>query len=65
MDDEDTNDQLELITPEDLADLLKVSKDWLYARARDGELPAFRFGRSVRFRRSDVEAWLKTQAVNR
>lgn len=48
-----------LVTAEEVATLLKVSPKSIYRWAKDGLLPAFREGRLVRFRESDVEAFVK------
>jgi excisionase family DNA binding protein len=47
-----------LLTAEDVADLLRVSVDTVYDYARDGLLPSVRFGRSVRFKSEDVDAFI-------
>ena len=49
---------LELLTVDDLVDLLKVRKSWVYDEVESGRLPAVRLGRQLRFRISDVEAYL-------
>ena len=44
------------------ADILGVPKSWIYARVerKDGcDLPHYRFGRYVRFRASELEAWMR------
>lgn len=50
----------EILTPEEVAGILRVSLTWVYEksrrRARD-PLPAHRIGRYIRFRRSEVLAW--------
>lgn len=48
----------ELLTPEEVAAMLRVPKTWVYAQAREGNLPCVRMGRYVRFRRADIEAWM-------
>jgi len=57
-----------LLTPEQLAERLAVAESWVRektrerARARDKDpLPVIRLGKYVRFRWSDVEAWLERQ----
>lgn len=59
---------MEIMTASEVAALLKLSKSKVYElaneRTRSGDLrehplPALRFGASVRFRRSDVEAWIE------
>jgi excisionase family DNA binding protein len=50
----------ELLTINDIAQMLKLSKRTVCnLMVKDNNpIPAFRLGRSVRFRRQDVEAWL-------
>jgi len=48
-----------LVTAEEVAALLKVSPKSIYRWAKEGLLPAFREGRLVRFRESDVETFVK------
>lgn len=52
-----------LLTARELAELLGLSAstvlDWFEA----GRLPGFKLGRAVRFRESEVEAWLEAQRV--
>ena len=53
-----------LLTVEQVADLLRVPRSWVYgrARARDRDrLPGMRLGKYWRFREADVLAWLETQ----
>jgi excisionase family DNA binding protein len=53
----DDDRQLEpMLTVRDLAVLLNVPPSWVYANSY--QLPTHRVGRGLRFRRSDVEAWL-------
>lgn len=54
------NTMNELITITELAALLKLSKRTVCNLMVDNTnpLPALRLGRSVRFRKSDVDAWL-------
>ncbi len=55
----------ELLTPEELAALLKVPKSWIFeqtrkrAKVRNGRpLPCLRLGKYLRFSRSEVSEWL-------
>lgn len=50
-----------LMNVEEAAAYLKVKKSWLYAHAR--ELPVIKLGHGLRFRRSDLDAWLNDQRV--
>jgi excisionase family DNA binding protein len=59
----------EILTPEELAALLRVTPSWVNEKTRrraKNPLPALRIGRYIRFRRSDVIAWLDgTRAVKK
>jgi excisionase family DNA binding protein len=47
-----------LIEAEEVAEMIGMGSDWVYAEARANRIPHIRLGRSVRFRRSSIEAWL-------
>ena len=51
-------DPLELLTPEELGELLKVRLSWIYDQVEANRLPVIRLGRRLRFRRGDVQAFL-------
>lgn len=52
-----------LLKPAEVAEYLGVPKPTLYQWRHKGEgPPALRVGRHLRYRRSDVEAWLEAQA---
>ena len=54
----------ELLTPQEVADILKVTVQAVYQMKHRGILPAVDFGlRSVRFRRNDVAKLLKKKEV--
>jgi len=46
----------ELLTPEDLADRLKVPISWVYEQSRQGNIPTHRLGRYIRFNLHEVLA---------
>jgi hypothetical protein len=53
-----------LLKPEGLAQALNVPLTWIYARSRvrgERAMPCIRCGKYLRFRLSDVLAWLKKQ----
>lgn len=55
----------EWLSPQDLAAQLKVSVDTVYKWNVTGAGPSrTRVGRHVRYRRSDVEVWLRSQEVS-
>jgi excisionase family DNA binding protein len=48
-----------LLTADEEAERLGVSKDWVWAQARAGRIPHVRLGRFRRFREEALEAWLR------
>ena len=55
----------EILTLEELHSYLKIPKPTLYSLARNGRLPAAKVGKHWRFRRADINEWLKAQQWNR
>lgn len=50
----------QLLTADDVAELMRVTRAWVYAETRRNALPHLRLGRYVRYRRSAIEAWMQT-----
>jgi len=48
----------ELLKPDEMADVLKISRAKAYTMLRRDELPTVRIGRLVRVRRSDLERYI-------
>ena len=48
----------EILTPDDVAEYLKVSKKTVYKLVRSGALPAFKAGKHWRVRGADLGAWI-------
>ena len=53
--------QTDILTLDELHEYLKIPKPTLYALARAGRLPAAKVGKHWRFRRREINAWLKAQ----
>ena len=50
----------QFLTPDEVADLLRISKRAVYSMAHRGQLPGVStFGRRLRFRRDAMLTWLK------
>ncbi len=52
----------DLLTPDEVARMLQVSRTWLYEAAKDGRIPSVRLGGPdgpVRFVEEDIERWLE------
>ena len=52
-----------ILTVEELAAYLKVNPQTIYRRFRAGDLPGVRIGRSIRFPKGLVDAWLRLRAT--
>jgi len=50
-----------LLTIEEAAQFLRVKRNTLYTWAYRRRIPSQKVGKSLRFRRSALEAWLKAQ----
>jgi excisionase family DNA binding protein len=48
----------DLLEVEDVAKLLGMSRDWVYAEARADRIPHVKLGRFTRFRREAIEDWI-------
>lgn len=53
-----------LITSEDVAELLKVSAYIVRKWAKTGKIPAIRVIGQFRFRRSEIETWLESHRID-
>jgi len=53
----------ELISPKEVSRLLKVSKPWPYIMVKRGLLPYYKMGKVIRFKWSDIEAYLQRSRV--
>lgn len=57
-------DPLQMLTPAEVAKLLRLSPRKVRAMKSAGQLPRpLRFGRSVRWRRADLEKWIAAKAA--
>lgn len=63
-----TQSQCELMTVQQVAELLQVPVSWVYGRLRKrslGKLPGYRLGKYWRFDKEEVLAWLAEQREGR
>ena len=51
----------DILTVKELHRYLKVPTPTLYALAQNGLIPAAKIGKHWRFRRADIDEWLKVQ----
>jgi excisionase family DNA binding protein len=64
----DTQSQCELMTVQQVAELLQVPVSWVYGRLRKrslGKLLGYRLGKYWRFDKEEVLAWLAQQREGR
>jgi excisionase family DNA binding protein len=50
-----------LLTPDDVAELLRVARRTVINMARDGRVPHVRIGRFVRFDPNEIDRWIRDQ----
>ena len=55
---EGLRDDGDLLTADEVAVMLRMTKAWVYAQTRANRIPHVSLGRYVRYRRSAVLAWL-------
>ena len=52
----------QLLTVEEASQILRVKSNTLYTWAYRRQIPSQKVGKALRFRRKDLEDWLKVQA---
>ena len=50
-----------LMTVSDLAKYLAVSKSMIYKLVEEEEIPYIKIGKSLRFKREDIETWIESK----
>ena len=55
----------QISTLKEVAAYLKLAEKTAYRLASEGKLPGFKVGGSWRFKREDLEAWIKQQSNTR
>jgi len=51
------------ISIKEAAKLLDIKESTLYVWAERGEIPSYKFGRLVRLKKGDIEAWAESRKV--
>ncbi len=52
-----------VMTPETLADYLKVDITWVYKQVSLKTIPYFKSGKYTRFKKSAIDKWIKTRTI--
>ena len=55
----------DVMTVSEVAEYLRVNPQTVYRKAKGGDLPVLRIGRAIRFRKSELDDWLKNPAGSR
>lgn len=50
-----------LFKPEEIAQILRISKSQVYTLCREGTIPAIYIGRNLRIPNEDFNRWLRSQ----
>ncbi len=50
----------EFLTIDEVAEYLAIKRSSLYSMVEEKEIPHYRIGRLIRFRKADIDAWLET-----
>jgi excisionase family DNA binding protein len=53
-----------ILTVKEVADYLRVNQRTVYRLAVDRKLPGFKVGTTWRFKRADIDEWIRQQAVD-
>ncbi len=53
----------EVMTAEQLAKYLQLDEQTVYRKARSGEIPAVRIGKSLRFKKEVIDGWLRISSL--
>jgi excisionase family DNA binding protein len=52
----------EILTVRELAEYLKIAEKTAYRFASEGKVPAFKVGSAWRFKKSEIDSWIKQQS---
>ena len=55
----ETSSQNPLLTAEQVAAMIGMTPQWVYAQSRSGQIPTVSLGRYRRYRREAIEQWLR------
>lgn len=56
--------ETDILTIRELAAYLKMAEKTLYRLAAEGKVPGFKVGGAWRFRKSEIDKWIKAQEKN-
>lgn len=50
-----------LLGAHEVAEIIGMTVDYVYVLCRKGEIPHLKFGRTLRFRDTDIDQWLESR----
>ena len=53
----------DIMTVKELADYLKIAEKTAYRFASEGKVPGFKVGSAWRFKKEEIDAWIKRQSA--
>jgi excisionase family DNA binding protein len=59
---DDSNGRLpQLLSIDELCEVLGMGRSWIYRRLKSGEIPSVKLGRSIKVKRQDLEEYLESR----
>jgi excisionase family DNA binding protein len=55
----------EFLDIQDLSECLSIKRSTLYVKVESGEIPHYKVGRLIRFKKSDLDAWIESHRRER
>jgi excisionase family DNA binding protein len=52
---------IRILRPDEVAEILRLSKPRIYQLAEEGKIASIRIGKSIRFQLDDVQTFIRTQ----
>ena len=53
-----------LMTAKELAEYMQLNPLTVYRKVKGGEIPCIRLGRSIRFKKEQIDEWLEEETKN-
>jgi len=60
---EEKEQQRKFLTISEIANYLNIKEKTIYAKVEAGEIPCYRIGRLIRFKKDEIDAWIGTKKV--
>ncbi len=60
---EPVRNESEYLTVDELSEMTGLKKATIYAKRTKREIPAYKFGRELRFRREEIHGWIESKKL--